>query len=254
VASINGSGSSVVISADHVNLNGYVTATNFSTVLANLYSAHIQRLYVDANIYGPNGLSMYTNGLWNVTLSGPVNNVYTLKQMTLDGTETTIGTFSRATSLSGEWSSGTITVTASPQGTTFIETLSTGETTWSGNTATVPINALWGSSGQYSEPTGWNVTVNATARYNAGYSEGKTDYKPDNIRISGKNVYALNAAGDDVGGPFSCTSIYNNGYNDANDSYSKWNNGSNASLYYYDTSSLSYKVATGSAKRWYYKS
>ena len=254
VAAINDSGSSVVISADHVNLNGYVSASNFSTVLGNLYSAHIQRLYVDANIYGPNGLSMYTNGLWNVTLSGPVNNVYTLKQMTLDGTETTIGTFSRATSLSGEWSSGTITVTASPQGTTFIETLSTGETTWSGNTATVPINALWGSSGQYSEPTGWNVTVNATARYNAGYSEGKTDYKPDNIRISGKNVYALNAAGDDVGGPFSCTAIYNNGYNDANDSYSKWNNGSNASLYYYDTSSLSYKVATGSAKRWYYKS
>ena len=31
------------------------------------------------------------------------------------------------------------------------------------------INGKRNSSGQYSESTGWNVTVNATARYNAGY-------------------------------------------------------------------------------------
>ena len=32
-----------------------------------------------------------------------------------------------------------------------------------------------------------------------------------------------------------------------------WNSGVSTSLYYFDTSTLSYKVATGSGKRWYYK-
>ena len=35
--------------------------------------------------------------------------------------------------------------------------------------------------------------------------------------------------------------------------YGKWNNGATSTLYYYDTSSLSYKIAVGSGKRWYYK-
>ena len=83
-------------------------------------------------------------------------------------------TFSKATTLSDAWSSGTITVTASPQGETLVRTLSTGTATWDGNTATVPINAVWGSSGQYSESTGWDVTVNATPRFNAGWDYGIT--------------------------------------------------------------------------------
>ena len=56
---------------------------------------------------------------------------------------------------------------------------------------------------------------------------------------------------------------YNQGWNDCIDAalnnghscltgYSNWNNGSSSSLYYYSTSSLSYQVATGSAKVWRY--
>ena len=257
---INSAGSSATINADKIYLLGQtianqITADYITTKIASASMLTVNALLCRGVITCQDGISCVAvyannNNITNPLMTASVSN-NTLTLTNADGTTTT---FSKATSLSGAWSSGTITVTASPQGTTFTETLSTGETTWSGNTATVPINALWGSSGQYSESTGWNVTVNATARYNAGYGEGKTDYKPDNIRIDGKNVYALNAAGDDVGGPFSCTAIYNNGYNDANNSYNSWNNGSSSSLYYYDTSSLSYKVATGSAKRWYYKS
>ena len=78
-------------------------------------------------------------------------------------------TFSKATTLSDAWSSGTLTVTASPQGETLVRTLASGTPTWSGYIATVPINATWGSSGQYSESTGFNVTVNASTAYNAGW-------------------------------------------------------------------------------------
>ena len=49
------------------------------------------------------------------------------------------------------------------------------------------------------------------------------------------------------------TKLYAKGKADADSAYIAYNNGSNSTLYYYDTSSLSYKVATGSAKRWYYK-
>lgn len=54
---------------------------------------------------------------------------------------------------------------------------------------------------------------------------------------------------------------YNQGWNDCIDAasggyylsgYSNWNSGSSSTLYYYDTGSLSYKVATGSAKVWRY--
>ncbi len=46
---------------------------------------------------------------------------------------------------------------------------------------------------------------------------------------------------------------YNAGKDYADGLYSKWNNGTQSSLYYWDTSSLSYKQATGSGKKWFYK-
>ena len=65
--------------------------------------------------------------------------------------------FSKATSLSGVWSSGKLTVTASPQNEKFERILQAGSPSWSGGLCTIPINAVWGSSGQYSESTNWNV-------------------------------------------------------------------------------------------------
>lgn len=115
ISSINQTAEAIQINASKINLNGYVTASNFSTVLANLASAHINKLYVDTNIYAPNGLSMYANGVWQLSLSRS-GNTYTLKETKLNGDERTVGSFSRAVS-SFIWGggSGKINVTALPQ-------------------------------------------------------------------------------------------------------------------------------------------
>ena len=159
VTAINNGASSVVISANHVQLDGYVSATNFSTVLANLSSAHIQRLYVDANIYGPNGLSLYTLGLMGVSLSSS-GNTYTLKQQTLNGTETTIGTFSRAvSSWTMGWSNGVLTATANPQSQSCTTSIYQGTPSWSGKTVTIPILAVNSANPNVEVNTGRSVTA-----------------------------------------------------------------------------------------------
>ena len=71
------------------------------------------------------------------------------------------------TTLSNTWSSGHMVVNASPQGVTLERWLSAAGASWSGNVATVPINALWGNSQQYSESTGWSVSVDASSKINA---------------------------------------------------------------------------------------
>lgn len=80
--------------------------------------------------------------------------------MTITKIDGTTIPFSKATSLSGAWSSGKLTVTASPQNEKFERTLQAGNPSWSGGLCTIPINAVWGSSGQYSESTNWNVYAN----------------------------------------------------------------------------------------------
>ena len=113
-----------------------------------------------------------SDGIKEVQISGPTSNTYKLQYKKFsDSSWQDAGTFSRATTLSGTWSSGKLTVTASPQGETFARTLSAGTTSWSGNTATVPINATYGSSGQYSESTGKNIYVDASSiATSAGYA------------------------------------------------------------------------------------
>ena len=108
-----------------------------------------------------------------ITQSG---NTYTLQKKSFSDAEwQDVNSFSRATTLSDAWSNGTLTVTASPQNETLTLTLAAGSkenadgTAYtSGNTWYVPIDVTWGSSGQYSESTGWRVYVDATSRYRAG--------------------------------------------------------------------------------------
>ena len=75
-----------------------------------------------SGLIAQNGITIGGKSLNNpvnyVVLTGPNNNVYTLRVTQLDGTYTNY-TFSRATTLSGQWSGNTWTVTASPQGNTI---------------------------------------------------------------------------------------------------------------------------------------
>ena len=194
VTAINNGGSSVIISANHINLDGYVKATDITAAFIKTRVSDISQLQVNGlllagnMVLGANGaISMAASKLTlsntagsttstitpksflkAVQITGPTNNVYKLQyKEAFDSNWQDAGTFSRATALTGAWSSGKLTVTASPQGETFERTLSqnTAGATVSGSTITVPINATYGSSGQYSESTGWNVSVNATLAY-----------------------------------------------------------------------------------------
>ena len=73
--------------------------------------------------------------------------------------------------LSGSWSNGALTVSSSPSASdNFVRTLASGSASWATNkkSVTVPINATYGGSGQYSESTGYSVYVDTSSSYNAG--------------------------------------------------------------------------------------
>lgn len=227
---INSAGSSATINADKIYLLGQTIANTinadyiYTKVAAlprvDMVQAYASSLSIGTHLTMPNGLYLESNGVWQLSLSQS-GNTYTLTEMKLNGDTREVGTFSRATTLSGTWSGGTFTVSASPQGSTIssqLFDLTSGDISWSGNNATCTVYANL-NGGETKYDTGKRLTVNASARYTAGYNEGKSDYRPDDIRISGKNVYVLNSAGDDVGGPYSCATIYNNGYNDADSHY-----------------------------------
>ncbi len=105
-----------------------------------------------------------------ITQSG---DTYTLQKKTIYNSAnwTDVGNFSRATTLTGTWSGGVFSVTAAPQNATkttriYQSNVSGYETTWSGNTASVPI--CYGDDAQHPAKTGYTVTVDASARYTAG--------------------------------------------------------------------------------------
>ena len=301
ISSINQSAEQISINASKINLNGYVKATDITADLIKSKIADIATMTVQNISSERGGISVYTvkttslevggvtcyvpNAVYDlqITLSG---NTYTLKRKRFnDEGWTDVGTFSRATSLSGAWSSGTLTVTASPQSEEFKRTLSEGSRQNADGTAYttgtewyVPINALYGNSGQYSESTGWRIHVDASTYVPphditafdttapSGASYNNLTNNADGYVISGNNAYIVTKSTWKCDGvdkealsylASAPTKLYAKGKTDggaaADAAYTQWKTG-NTSLYYYDTQSLSYKVATGSSKRWYYKS
>lgn len=130
VSAINNGESSIIISANHINLDGYVKATDLtaatlSTKLANFSSITSER----------GGISVYSVGTTNF-MQGNVScyvpnaiyqlqivqsgNTYKLQRKRFNEDDwSDVGSFSRATSLSGAWSGSQLTVSASPQGNSF---------------------------------------------------------------------------------------------------------------------------------------
>lgn len=230
------------INADHVYIgtsksttviNGKLEATD---ITADFLSPRIARIPTltgiaasfSGNVSGSGGLfgavyvgsgTSYTNisdPILAVQITGPTNNVYKLQYKSATQTSWTDAgsSFSRATTLAGTWGSGTFTVSATPQGNSISATLFdvTGQdVSWSGNMASFPVYANL-NDGETKYLTGKTLSIDASTRYTAGYNEGRSDYRPDNIRTSGQNIYVVNAAGDDVGGPYSGSGIYNDGY------------------------------------------
>lgn len=114
------------------------------------------------------------NGVRNVRVlhSG---NTYTLQKQGFDFQWSNVdgGNFSRATTLSGSWSGGILTVNAAPQGQRITSNIYQGTASWEGNTALVPIMAVNSDRPNVEQNTGRRISVDATARYNAGKSDGQ---------------------------------------------------------------------------------
>ena len=165
VASINNGSSSVIISADHINLDGYVKATDITADLIKTKVEAADRINV-SSLYIANGETPYGSINWmnvnsslfdvRITQSG---DTYTLQKKTWVSNWANVGSFSRATTLSGAWSSGTFTVNASPQENRFSTQILQGVASWDGTTVTIPIEAIDSDNPNYQYATGRSVVA-----------------------------------------------------------------------------------------------
>lgn len=163
----------------------------------------------------------YVNGCpynLRITQSG---DTYTLQWQRLGSTGwSDVGSFSRATSLSGAWSGGRFTVTASPQGKTKYTDLTT-QGHW-GYAQSENVNTYYGGvsatidGGSTSHSTGTWFEVDASGRYNAGRDETEVICSHNqSAEISGtvnldwNQTYAVYAGFQKSDGTWEWTKAYN---------------------------------------------
>lgn len=175
------------LKADRIELDAYVkakdlTAEFFYTKIAGMSKVTMKSAYATSLTVGggdlvlSNGLKISANGVWQLSLSQS-GNTYTLTETKLNGSTRTVGSFSRATTLTGSWSSGNYKVTASPQG---VEINSGGLTSLGGqahrdgNLLYVPINAGTQSTG-YEAFVNWKNLLTSHSNCVAGLTRYNTD-------------------------------------------------------------------------------
>ena len=146
VTAINSAGSSVAISADHVTITGdskvsgslEISDGNLRVKKSAVFQGNITLITSGTSVTAPifyvssgGHIRLIGEGYYDITYSG-YKALYKDLQITQDGNNyklqkksvgdndwVDVGTFSRATSLSGAWSGNDYVVTASPQGNTF---------------------------------------------------------------------------------------------------------------------------------------
>ena len=180
------------INADKIYLLGQtiadtVTANYIATKVSNIANLNVNnvlaggvRIKVTNQVVSPVATQLYVSGCvydLQITQSG---NTYTLQKKALGGVGAweDVGSFSRATTLSGAWDSGTLTVTASPQGNdaTFgLFDLRSQDVSWSGRTGTISVYANR-DDGETRFDTGKRLTVTAPIQsqsYSHSWSSGE---------------------------------------------------------------------------------
>jgi len=188
ISSINQTAESITISAQKVNLDGYVKATDLTTTwlsakIADISSLTGQTFSLD-NCYAGTFKFRSSSGSGysytdfkdlfvtsiNISQSG---NTYTLTANNANAQTVSTVTFSRATTLSGAWSSGKFTVSASPQGNsnyTELKSVANADITWNGNTASFEVKA-YNNGSETPVSTGKTLSVDASSRYTAGWED-----------------------------------------------------------------------------------
>ena len=114
----------------------------------------------------------------NISQSG---NTYTLQKKSYNDSDwQDVGSFSRATTLTGSWSGGTFEVTASPQGNTNATTLRyaqpTGNVSISGNVVMRTFNIQYGPDDDHLYNTGFSpkISIDASDVYTNGFNADHT--------------------------------------------------------------------------------
>ena len=150
-----------------------VTAQYIAGKIATLSVLNVAAISATGNISTSNGYIMapyYYMGvsgnavnmasavrLMQIVQSG---NTYTLQKQDFDDDDwVDVGSFSRATTLTGAWSGGRFTASASPQGNSFWTELVQGTASRDGGTITIPVEAIDQDSGGTQYSTGRNVYV-----------------------------------------------------------------------------------------------
>jgi hypothetical protein len=186
---INNGGSSATINADKIYLLGQtiantITADYVSAKIATIPVLSVQSMSASGSVSagtlngdtirfrhssgaGYTYTDLKTAFVSSITLSRS-GNTYTLKSYDANANETVIGSFSRATALSGTWSGGKITMSANADNVSdLIQEIRGGEASWSGDIATVTIYA-YTNEGRLIGTTGRSITVDATGHGGGG--------------------------------------------------------------------------------------
>lgn len=204
VASVNNGESSLVFNADHLDLRGLVTIRDMHAEYGTgdqlsvndidcdgLVAENVEAAVVTSNYFYNSDDEDLNDAVKTVQIIPDGNNTYKLQYNTFsDETMQDAGTFSRATTLGGAWSGGTLTVTARPQGNTLSSALfdvTASDITWNGNVATFPVYANFDGA-ETKFDTGKTLRIDATARYNAGKADGGLSIDYTNNNISAANT------------------------------------------------------------------
>ena len=164
---ITRAGSKAAITADHITLG---TNKLSNILLVTGQGVGIQKGVITPNVILQTGTTHFAslqNAIVKATVTGTV--------LTLENAKGETVTFDKAAAsprLSGSWSNGKLTVTSTPSAQANYERLlAQDEVEWADDylSCTAPILAKFGSSGQYTEETGWRVYINTTAAWDAGY-------------------------------------------------------------------------------------
>ena len=157
----------------------YLKTARLSSAFTNLGSASISELTADTMYIKPisgMGAVSVANAFTNAKITQD-GNTYKLQALRFNSTSwEDIGTFSRATSLSGAWSGGELTVTASPQGATLKaiidSVLGNGTVTYANNLLNVPLRVMGKVGSGSLTDTGYtqDFSVLAGDAYNAGWN------------------------------------------------------------------------------------
>ena len=191
---INSEGSSATINADKIYLLGQtiantITADYIKTKIASLSAVIAQALAVTGAIACSRRVSgsevagadvlIGSQSLKSAIVSATVSN----NTLTLTDVDGNAVTFSKATTLSGAWSSGVFTVSASPQGVS--------------KTTSLTVGGHWGVSADQEDTKHYYGEIKATIDSSATlYDTGKTfEVDASGIYTSGRNSVTISSIG-----------------------------------------------------------